>query len=169
MKTNRYVTQSAVVLGLFALLTVPQVLGHADEATAPVPTTSTETVTDSSASVVSGQGTSGTAVQGGTETVSATPTTVATNVSAEPSANTSPTQSSQEASAVLTNANQVTPAVPVQSETVTEPAHEGQTVDMQILSTTDIHTNLVNYDYYQDKPSQSIGLSKTACPYQKSP
>ena len=46
------------------------------------------------------------------------------------------TQASQEASAVLTNANQVTPAVPVQAETVTEPAHEGQTVDMQILSTT---------------------------------
>ena len=69
----------------------------------------------------------------------------------------------------MTNANQVTPAVPVQPETVTEPAHEGQAVDMQILSTTDIHTNLVNYDYYQDKPSQSIGLSKTACPYQKSP
>ena len=46
MKTNRYVTQSAVVLGLFALLTVPQVVGQADEATAPVPTTSTETVAD---------------------------------------------------------------------------------------------------------------------------
>ena len=61
----------------------------------------------------------------------------------------------------MTNANQVTPAVPVQPETVTEPAHEGQTVDMQILSTTDIHTNLVNYDYYQDKPSQTVGLSKT--------
>ena len=69
MKTNRYVTQSAVVLGLFALLTVPQVVGQADEATAPVPTASTETVADSGASVVSGQGTSGTAVQGGTETV----------------------------------------------------------------------------------------------------
>ena len=54
MKTNRYVTQSAVVLGLFALLTVPQVLGHADEATAPVPTTSTETVTDSGTAAVSG-------------------------------------------------------------------------------------------------------------------
>ena len=162
MKTNRYVTQSAVVLGLFALLTVPQVVGQADEATAPVPTTSTETVADSGASVVSGQGTSGTAVQGGTETVSATPTTVATNASTEPSANTSTTQASQEASAVLTNANQVTPAVPVQAETVTEPAHEGQTVDMQILSTTDLHTNLVNYDYYQDKPSQTVGLSKTA-------
>jgi len=162
MKTNRYVTQSAVVLGLFALLTVPQVVGQADEATAPVPTASTETVADSGASVVSGQGTSGTAVQGGTETVSATPTTVATNASTEPSANTSTTQESQEASAVLTNANQVTPAVPVQAETVTEPAHEGQTVDMQILSTTDLHTNLVNYDYYQDKPSQTVGLSKTA-------
>ena len=72
MKTNRYVTQSAVVLGLFALLTVPQVVGQADEATAPVSTTSTETVVDSGASVVSGQGTSGTAVQGGTETVSYT-------------------------------------------------------------------------------------------------
>lgn len=35
MKTNRYVTQSAVVLGLFALLTVLQVVGYADEATAP--------------------------------------------------------------------------------------------------------------------------------------
>ena len=107
MKTNRYVTQSAVVLGLFALLTVPQVVGKADEATALVPTTSTETVADSGASVVSGQGTSGTAVQRGTEAVSAAPTTVATNTSAEPSANTSTAQGSQEASAVLTNANQV--------------------------------------------------------------
>lgn len=162
MKTDRYVTQSAVVLGLFALLTVPQVVGHADEATAPVPTTSTETVTDSGATIVSGQETSGTAVQGGTETVSATPTPVATNASVEASSSSSTAQASQEASAILTNANQVTPAVPVQPETVTEPAHEGQAVDMQILSTTDIHTNLVNYDYYQDKPSQAVGLSKTA-------
>ncbi len=35
MKTDRYVAQSAVVLGLFALLTVLQVVGYADEATAP--------------------------------------------------------------------------------------------------------------------------------------
>ena len=92
MKTNRYVTQSAVVLGLFVLLTVPQVLGHADEATAPVPTASTESVTDSGTSVVSGQGTSETAVQGGAETVSAPPTPVAANASAEPSSNTSTSQ-----------------------------------------------------------------------------
>ena len=51
----------------------------------PVPTTPTETVTDSGATIVSGQGTSGTAVQGGTETVSATLTPVATNASVEAS------------------------------------------------------------------------------------
>ncbi|WP_105111038.1 bifunctional 2',3'-cyclic-nucleotide 2'-phosphodiesterase/3'-nucleotidase [Streptococcus suis] len=39
---------------------------------------------------------------------------------------------------------------------------EGQTVDVRILSTTDLHTNLVNYDYYQDKESQNLGLAKTA-------
>ncbi|MGT2926533.1 bifunctional 2',3'-cyclic-nucleotide 2'-phosphodiesterase/3'-nucleotidase [Streptococcus cuniculipharyngis] len=39
---------------------------------------------------------------------------------------------------------------------------EGQNVNVRILSTTDLHTNLVNYDYYQDKPSQNIGLAKTA-------
>ncbi len=75
MKTNRYVIQSAVVLGLVALLTVSQVVGDVDEATAPVPTTSTETVTDSVVTTVSGQGTSGTAVQVRTEIASDTPIT----------------------------------------------------------------------------------------------
>lgn len=39
---------------------------------------------------------------------------------------------------------------------------EDDTVDVRILSTTDLHTNLVNYDCYQDKPSQNLGLAKTA-------
>lgn len=39
---------------------------------------------------------------------------------------------------------------------------EGQTMDVRILGTTDLHTNLVNYDYYQDKTSEKIGLAKTA-------
>lgn len=39
---------------------------------------------------------------------------------------------------------------------------EGQTVEVRVLSTTDLHTNLVNYDYYQDKSSQNLGLAKTA-------
>ena len=38
---------------------------------------------------------------------------------------------------------------------------EGQTVDVRILATTDLHTNLVNYDYYQDKPVETLGLAKT--------
>lgn len=41
-------------------------------------------------------------------------------------------------------------------------ATEGQTVDVRILATTDLHTNLVNYDYYQDKPTEKLGLAKTA-------
>lgn len=60
-----------MVLGLFALMIVPQVLGHADEANTSVAITATESVTDSGDSVVSGQGTSETAVQGGAESVSA--------------------------------------------------------------------------------------------------
>lgn len=35
-------------------------------------------------------------------------------------------------------------------------------LDVRILSTTDLHTNLVNYDYYQDQPSEKLGLAKTA-------
>ncbi len=159
MKTNRYVIQSAVVLALVALLTVPQVVGDVDEERHQYQRPLLKLVTDSEVTTVSGQGTSGTAVQGRTEIASDIPITVATNASVELPSTTS---TAQEASAVLTNANQVTPAVPVRAETVTEPAHEGQTVDMQILSTTDLHTNLVNYDYYQDKPSQTVGLSKTA-------
>lgn len=159
MKTNRYVIQSAVVLGLVALLTVPQVVGDADEERHQYQRPLLKLVTDSEVTTVSGQGTSGTAVQGRTEIASDIPITVATNASVELPSTTS---TAQEASAVLTNANQVTPAVLVRAETVTEPVHEGQTVDMQILSTTDLHTNLVNYDYHQDKPSQTVGLSKTA-------
>ena len=36
------------------------------------------------------------------------------------------------------------------------------TVALRILGTTDLHTNFVNYDYYQDKPTNEFGLAKTA-------
>lgn len=36
------------------------------------------------------------------------------------------------------------------------------TVALRILGTSDIHTNIVNYDYYKDTPSNSLGLAKTA-------
>lgn len=41
-------------------------------------------------------------------------------------------------------------------------AENGDIVDLRILETTDIHVNLMNYDYYQDKPTESYGLIKTA-------
>lgn len=36
------------------------------------------------------------------------------------------------------------------------------TVSLRILGTSDIHTNIVNYDYYKDTESNSLGLAKTA-------
>lgn len=38
----------------------------------------------------------------------------------------------------------------------------GVSVDLQILGTTDIHTNLANYNYYLDAPSSEVGLANTA-------
>lgn len=35
-------------------------------------------------------------------------------------------------------------------------------VDLRLLETTDLHANLVNYDYYQTKTDNKIGLVKTA-------
>ncbi|MFC5588835.1 bifunctional 2',3'-cyclic-nucleotide 2'-phosphodiesterase/3'-nucleotidase [Sporosarcina soli] len=35
-------------------------------------------------------------------------------------------------------------------------------VSLRLLGTSDLHTNFVNYDYYQDKVSNEIGLAKTA-------
>ena len=37
-----------------------------------------------------------------------------------------------------------------------------QEVNLRILGTTDIHTNLYNYDYYKDAVSLEFGLAKTA-------
>ena len=41
----------------------------------------------------------------------------------------------------------------------TEP--DEATVSLRIMGTTDIHTNLLNYDYYQDQVIQDYGLAKT--------
>ena len=39
---------------------------------------------------------------------------------------------------------------------------QAQTLKLRLLQTTDLHMNLVNYDYYQDKPTEEYGLAKTA-------
>lgn len=41
-------------------------------------------------------------------------------------------------------------------------AAQAQTLKLRLLETTDIHVHLLNYDYYQDKPSDEYGLAKTA-------
>lgn len=47
------------------------------------------------------------------------------------------------------------PLTPVSAET-------SSTLKLRLLQTTDIHTNIVNYDYYQDKATDEFGLAKTA-------
>ncbi|ELP5730454.1 2',3'-cyclic-nucleotide 2'-phosphodiesterase [Vibrio vulnificus] len=37
-----------------------------------------------------------------------------------------------------------------------------ETIKLRIVETTDIHTNVMDYDYYKDKPSQQIGLTRAA-------
>ncbi|EIO3975052.1 2',3'-cyclic-nucleotide 2'-phosphodiesterase [Vibrio vulnificus] len=37
-----------------------------------------------------------------------------------------------------------------------------ETIKLRIIETTDIHTNVMDYDYYKDKPSQQISLTRAA-------
>lgn len=41
-------------------------------------------------------------------------------------------------------------------------ANAEATIKLRLLETTDLHTNIVNYDYYQDKATDEFGLAKTA-------
>ncbi len=92
-------------------------------------------------------------------TEAATPASPATSTEASTSNNT-PTASGE----ATTTATEATPAAPQNSasDAKANTPVEGQEVDVRILATTDLHTNLVNYDYYQDKPAQNVGLAKTA-------
>lgn len=105
-----------------------------------------------------------------TAETTAPPTTVTneTSTSSEPVANPVATSteiapSSETQSTDTTREAEIT-AVSLTTEAPTEDLTpvEGQNVNVRVLSTTDLHTNLVNYDYYQDKPSQNVGLAKTA-------
>ena len=89
-------------------------------------------------------------------TAAASPTeATATKESTDPSSAISPENASGNTDALMAMARNVA------ATEDTKPV-EGQTVDVRILATTDLHTNLVNYDYYQDKPVETLGLAKTA-------
>ena len=36
------------------------------------------------------------------------------------------------------------------------------TINLRVIETTDIHANVMDYDYYKGKPSLKIGLARTA-------
>ena len=89
-------------------------------------------------------------------TTAASPTeATAKTESTDPSSAISPENASGNTDALMAMARNVA------ATEDTKPV-EGQTVDVRILATTDLHTNLVNYDYYQDKPVETLGLAKTA-------
>ncbi len=41
-------------------------------------------------------------------------------------------------------------------------ALQAQTLRLRLLETSDVHMQLLAYDYYQDRPSEALGLSRTA-------
>lgn len=132
MMTKGYMSKSAIFLAMLVAAGSAQ-LTKAEETTAVEPLTTTASTTTSTAETA--------------PLVADTTPATATADTAVPSP-VNPT-SSEMTTASADNA------------TVTAPV-EGQSVDVRILSTTDLHSNLVNYDYYQDKEAQSLGLAKTA-------
>lgn len=98
-----------------------------------------------------------------TKVESITPTsTIAEEKSNVTSTPTAITDASTATSTNTTTNNQNPQPVATEATTSDLKPIEGEKVDLRIMSTTDLHTNLVNYDYYQDKESQKIGLAKTA-------
>ncbi|TCI73362.1 bifunctional 2',3'-cyclic-nucleotide 2'-phosphodiesterase/3'-nucleotidase [Exiguobacterium sp. SH0S7] len=51
--------------------------------------------------------------------------------------------------------------LPLQAPNVLAASDE-DLVKLRFLETTDLHTNITNYDYFQDKTDETIGLTKTA-------
>lgn len=169
-------SKCTLALSLALLASTNAALVSAQEASTDTPVLKTETETSSSVATSQAEATTGeVATPTTTETTAGeavTPTTETTNQAVEPTTETtdqSVTPVTEEAAPVVetsntpvndTTASPVTSTRAVATETTTPV--EGQSVDVRILATTDLHTNLVNYDYYQDKPVETLGLAKTA-------
>ena len=39
---------------------------------------------------------------------------------------------------------------------------QAATVDLRVLETTDLHSNMMDFDYYKDTPTDKFGLVRTA-------
>lgn len=146
-------SKCALALSLALLTSTNTALVSAEETSTDTPVLKTETgQTETSSSVVA-TGTetapSETVVSTAIESAPATENPASTETATESS---TPASSETTAPATETRAAATETTTPV----------EGQSVDVRILATTDLHTNLVNYDYYQDKPVETLGLAKTA-------
>ncbi|HEL9598013.1 TPA: bifunctional 2',3'-cyclic-nucleotide 2'-phosphodiesterase/3'-nucleotidase [Streptococcus suis] len=136
-------SKCALALSLALLASTNTALVSAEETSTDTPVLKTETgQTETSSSVVA-TGTDTTTTEAGTPSTEETAPIVETS-------NTPANETTTPATETRAAATETTTPV------------EGQSVDVRILATTDLHTNLVNYDYYQDKPVETLGLAKTA-------
>lgn len=159
-------SKCAIALSLALLATSPNFVQAEEVDGTLASTTEIEQASQTSEAAVSSTETATKSSQTSSEEVSledqTTPTETAETTTATEtvaSAETS-TPASVVATSDETTSNPTTETRAATTETTTPV--EGQSVDVRILATTDLHTNLVNYDYYQDKPAETLGLAKTA-------
>ncbi|HFI0791039.1 TPA: bifunctional 2',3'-cyclic-nucleotide 2'-phosphodiesterase/3'-nucleotidase [Streptococcus suis] len=151
-------SKCALALSLALLASTNTALVSAEETSTETPVLNAEAVQTETSSTVVTTGTETAPSETVAPTVESTPATE-TPASAETTTETS-TPVSDTATSDETTTSPTTATRAAATETTTPV--EGQSVDVRILATTDLHTNLVNYDYYQDKPVETLGLAKTA-------
>ncbi|HEM6309038.1 TPA: bifunctional 2',3'-cyclic-nucleotide 2'-phosphodiesterase/3'-nucleotidase [Streptococcus suis] len=146
-------SKCALALSLALLASTNTALVSAEETSTDTPVLKTETgQTETSSSVVAT----------GTETAPSE-TVVSTAIESAPATENPASTETATESSTPASSETTTPATETRAAaTETTAPVEGQSVDVRILATTDLHTNLVNYDYYQDKPVETLGLAKTA-------
>ncbi|HFU3799208.1 TPA: bifunctional 2',3'-cyclic-nucleotide 2'-phosphodiesterase/3'-nucleotidase [Streptococcus suis] len=157
-------SKCAIALSLALLATSPNFVQAEEVDGTLASTTEIEQASQTSEVAVSSTDTATESSQTSTEEVSSeeqtTPTeTAETSTAAETVASAATT--TETSTPVSDTATSPTTATRAAATETTTPV-EGQSVDVRILATTDLHTNLVNYDYYQDKPVETLGLAKTA-------
>ncbi|HEM6338812.1 TPA: bifunctional 2',3'-cyclic-nucleotide 2'-phosphodiesterase/3'-nucleotidase [Streptococcus suis] len=150
-------SKCALALSLALLASTNTALVSAEETSTETPVVNAEAVQTETSSTV---------VTTGTETApseTVAPTEESTPATETPASAETTTETSTPVSDTVTSDETTTSATEKRAAaTETTTPVEGQSVDVRILATTDLHTNLVNYDYYQDKPVETLGLAKTA-------
>ncbi|HEM3577251.1 TPA: bifunctional 2',3'-cyclic-nucleotide 2'-phosphodiesterase/3'-nucleotidase [Streptococcus suis] len=151
-------SKCALALSLALLAGTNTALVSAEETSTETPVLTTETGQTETSSSAAATGTASSEVA--TSTVVEPVPATETPASSETVAESTSTPASDTATSEETITSPATETRAATTETTTPV--EGQSVDVRILATTDLHTNLVNYDYYQDKPVETLGLAKTA-------